>query len=123
MKNNRGQVLVVFVLLLPILILIMAALVEIGDLLVYQNKLETNAKYIITYGVENIEDTDLNSKLQTLNDKNLNSKAKMSITNESITLSIKQKKQNVFAFLKIPLTVEFTYKGTLQDGKVKIIKE
>jgi len=48
--NNRGQVLIIFVLLLPILFIILAFLIEIGDLLVYQNKLESNVRYIARYG-------------------------------------------------------------------------
>ena len=121
--NNKGQVLVVFVLLLPIFFIILAALVELGDLLVYQNKLESNAKDIITYGVKNLDDADLEEKIQTLNDKNFSGKAKVKITDKDITVTVNEKKKNVFTFLKIPLSVNFTYRGYLEEKKLIIKKE
>lgn len=121
--NNKGQVLIIFVLFLPILLLILAALVEIGDLLVYQNKLESNARYIASYGVEHLDDINIKNKLQILNSENFDGKAKISINETSVTVYVKQKKDNVFTFINIPLTVEFTYKGTNKDGKTEIIKK
>jgi len=121
--NNKGQVLVLFVLILPIFILLMGALVEIGDLLIYQKKLESKAKYTINYGLENIEDLTIKSKLQTLNQENFAGKAKITVDEEFIVVSIKEKKENVFSFITIPLTVEFTYKGFMKGEKVIIEKE
>ncbi len=121
--NNRGQVLIIFVLLLPILFLILAFLIEIGDLLVYQNKLESNVRYIARYGAEHIDDIDLKNKLQTLNVKNLDGKAKITIDEKSVKVYIKQRKKSVFSFVSIPLNVEFTYKGEIKDGNVVVKKE
>ena len=121
--NNRGQVLIIFVLLLPILFLILAFLVEIGDLLVYQNKLESNVRYIAEYGAEHLEDTNLKNKLETLNIKNLDGKAKITIDEKSVKVYIKQRKKNIFNFVSIPLNIEFTYVGETKDGKVTLKKE
>lgn len=121
--NNRGQVLVTFILFLPILFLLVGALVEIGDLLVYQSKLENNAKYIANYGIKHIDDLNIKSKLENLNQMNLNGKAKISVNNNYVLVEIKEKKENVFSFIKIPLTVEFKYRGVNENGKIKLKKE
>jgi len=121
--NDKGQVLVLFVLILPVLFLIMAALVEIGDLLVYQYKLENNAKYIVQYGMENIEDLNIKKKLETLNQENFDGKAKITLDEEWVIVKVKEEKENVFSFVNIPLTVEFSYKGTKEGEKVVIRKE
>ena len=121
--NNKGQVLIIFVLLLPILFLILAALVEIGDLLLYQNKLENNVRYIAEYGVEHLDDTNLKNKLEALNAKNLDGKAKITIDEKSVTVYIKQRKESVLNFISIPLNVEFSYKGEIKNGKPIVKKE
>lgn len=121
--NNKGQVLVLFILILPIFILLLAALIEIGDLLVYQNKLEKNSKYIIEYGLDNIEDLALKTKLEKLNQENLNGKAKIIVDEEWIVVEVKEKKENVFSFINIPLTIEFSYKGTKNGEKTIITKD
>lgn len=121
--NSRGQVLVTFILFLPILFLLVGALVEIGDLLVYQSKLENNAKYIAGYGIKHIDDLNIKSKLENLNQMNLNGKAKISVNNNYVLVEIKEKKENVFSFIKIPLTVEFKYRGVNENGKIKLKKE
>lgn len=121
--NNKGQTLVLFVLILPILVLAMAVLVEVGDLLVYQKKLEHNAKSVAEYGIDNIEDLNIKFKLEQLNQENFGGKAKIKVTNEYVSVTVKEEKNKVFVFLNLPATIDFTYKAQIKDGKKQIKKE
>ena len=49
MMNKKGQVLVVFVLILPIIILFLGLVIDIGNSLVIKKRYENTLKDIITY--------------------------------------------------------------------------
>lgn len=119
--NNKGQALVAFILFLPVLFLLVGALVEIGDLLVYQKKLQSNSKSIALYGIEHIDDVNIKEKLDKLNQSNLSGVAEISINNDYVLVSVNEKKESVFSFINIPLTVDFEYKGVKENGKFKVI--
>ena len=60
--NRKGQALVEFVLILPVLIIILLAIVDFGNILVSKNKLENDATDIIRI-IKNDESTlDLNEE-------------------------------------------------------------
>lgn len=72
--NNKGQSLVVFVILLPILLLFMAFIFELGNITYLKNKYENEIKSTIEYGLKHQEDENLESKLNRLLDENLEGK-------------------------------------------------
>ena len=60
--NRKGQALVEFVLILPVLIIILLAIIDFGNILVSKNKLENDATDIIRI-IKNDESTlDLNEE-------------------------------------------------------------
>ena len=53
--NNKGQVLVVFVILLPILLLILTFVVDIGLLSIEKRKISNNTYDAVEYYLENLD--------------------------------------------------------------------
>ena len=70
MMNNRGQSLVTFVLILPMILLMILALYDIGNMVLLKSKL-TNISYIVLdYGISNIDNDDVTLNMRELALKN-----------------------------------------------------
>ena len=64
--NNKGQSLVIFVLILPLILALMGICIDIGIINSEKRKIENNVKSTITYGLNNIEDKNINNKMRKL---------------------------------------------------------
>ncbi len=64
MKNNRGQALVEFVLVLPVLLLLIFALIDFGRIIVCKSHLEG-----VMNEVTNLEDSEISNYLKTDDEK------------------------------------------------------
>lgn len=75
MLNNKGQSLVMFILLIPILLGIMVLVIDIGNVIYYKQDMDNINNIIINYGLDNIESstvlTDMR-ELASLNNSKLN---------------------------------------------------
>ena len=120
--NSKGQSLVVFVVLLPILLLFMAFIFELGNITCLKNKYENEIKSTIEYGLKHQEDENLKSKLNRLLDENLEGNKEISITENSIEIHITHNPNGIYSELfKQQFEISLTYIGQFDTGK--IIKE
>lgn len=120
--NSKGQSLVVFVVLLPILLLFMAFIFELGNITYLKNKYENEIKSTIEYGLKHQEDENLKSKLNRLLDENLEGNKEISITENSIEIHITHNPNGIYSELfKQQFEISLTYIGQFDTGK--IIKE
>lgn len=120
MKNN-GQVLALFVIILPIILLIVLITIEFGKLYVEKIKTTNVIKETITYGLKNIEDTNIKEKINNLIDiniKNINNKT-IFISEDEIRIKLNQNKIKVFGK---DIVLEYNYKGIKKEQKI-IIEE
>ena len=120
MKNN-GQVLAIFVIILPIILLIVLITIEFGKLYVEKIKTTNVIKETITYGLKNIEDTNIKEKINNLIDiniKNINNKT-VFISEDEIRIKLNQNKIKVFGK---DIVLEYNYKGIKKEQKI-IIEE
>ena len=81
MLNNKGQVLVFFVLLIPVFLLILILVIDIGNLS-YQKSSLNNICNLASSEAKNIDDNKLKEYIK-LNDKTIN---EITISNDSINL-------------------------------------
>ena len=120
--NNKGQSLVVFVILLPILLLFMAFIFELGNITYLKSKYENEIKSTIEYGLKHQEDENLESKLNRLLDENLEGNKEINITESSIEIHITHNPNGIYSELfKQQFEINLTYIGQFDTGK--IIKE
>ena len=124
--NNRGQVLVVFIILLPIIIGLGALLIDMGFNRYQVNKLNNLNQMVVSYGLDNIEDDNVYNKMISLmldNDSKIK-EYKLEIKNKKISLTINKTIDSILGkLLKIDnYYLESKYIGYINAGK-KIIEK
>jgi len=117
--KNKGQVLVLFVILLPVILLIMLMGIEFGKL--YMEKIKTTniIKETITYGLKHLTKPEINENINNLIDfniKNIENKS-IFISEDEIRIKITQQPIKVFG-KEIVLT--YSYKGINKEETITI---
>ena len=123
--NNRGQSLVLFVLIIPILLGIMAMVIDLGNAYVLKNSLDNITELVLDYSLDNstdIKDTDIIELM------NLNTKKEISsVINNGDTIILKTEANinGIYSNLfNIPgFRVVSKYKGYIKNNKKIIQKE
>lgn len=123
MLNNRGQSLVLFILMIPILLGIMALVIDVGNALIKKNEMENKIEFVIEHGLENeiIEEDEL---IKLLN-YNLNDcENTLKVEADKILVYSNTYVEGFFSnILNIKgFAVESSYQGYLVDDK-KIIEK
>lgn len=123
--NHRGQTLILFVLLLPVLLLVLGFLVDIGYLHIQKRKMDTTINDILTYGIEHIETEELEDKLVRLLQLNLNGieKKEITIQENQITIRVTKKTEHIFPFLGNQEKMTIQKSAWKDQNQIRIIKE
>ena len=114
MLNNKGQSLVILVLLLPVLFSLIALVFEIGNLNYTLNKQKKEIKQIIEYGLNNIEKENIEEEIKNLLKANIKSNFEIKI-NDKIKITLKDKYKTY--------NYEITYIGYKENDKIIIKQE
>lgn len=105
--NNRGQVLVIFVIILPIIMLLLTLVVDLGLIYIEKRKINVNVEDTIKYYLNNLDDTDVKNKAEILLNNNL----------DDIEIVINDSENYV------EITVNKTYKcvfGSILNNNIKV---
>ncbi len=122
--NNKGQSLVIFIIFLPLIFLLIAIIYDLGSLELKKQKNINEIKSAITYGLNNIDDNDINQKINTILEKNISAQKKVTINNNIITINAYLKEKSIFPnILKDDYQINLNYKGYIENGKIIIEKE
>jgi len=121
--NNKGQSLVMFVMIIPIFMLLITLVYDVGNALYEKNSLFNTCYMVIDYGLDNIESVSEDEliNLVMLNTKNLNF---MSLDIDEGVIEVNLKKNirgilgGLFGFDMI--NVNAHYEGSIVDGEKKI---
>lgn len=125
--NNRGQSLISFVLIIPIILMILFMVYDIGNMVLLREKLD-NINYIaIDYGLDKIDDLDLNAKLNELIKKNKDDieVVNISISEGKIRITLEDRLNNKFSLISKfkTFTVKSSYIGYIENDKKVIRKD
>lgn len=123
--NNKGQSLILFVLMLPVLLFVMILVIDMGNLMVEKQKLNNINYIMIDYGLSNITKEDLEEYIYNylkLNDEKID-KIKVSKTDNDITINLGKKESSMLGHILNLKEVEIisSYKGSIIDDK-KVIE-
>ena len=80
--NKKGQVLVIFIIFIPIIILIFTLIVDIGNMYIQKRNISNNLKYAVEYSNKN------NTNIEEILNKNLD-KIKIEYNDEEIQITKK----------------------------------
>ena len=112
MLNNRGQSLVMFVIILPILLLIFILVMDIGNIVVAKQKLNNINEIVLDYGLDNLDNNDISNKLQELiklNDREID-ETRVYIENDKIYVELNDKVNGIFSrFVNISIFNDFIW--------------
>ena len=127
MLNNKGQSLVIFVIMIPIFLLIMILVYDIGNLAYEKQELDNINKIVIEYGLDNYDKLDIVNDMYALA-KNNNKKANYKIEYIDNEFYITSKHYVKGVFTKIinieGYQAQSSYKGYIDKDKhiIKRIK-
>ena len=123
--NSRGQSLISFVLIIPIILMILFMVYDIGNMVLLREKLD-NINYItIDYGLDKLEDNDLANKINEMIKKNKDDIdiINISISDGKINIILEDRLDNKLSLInkfKI-FNVKSSYIGYIENDK-KIIR-
>lgn len=124
--NRKGQVLVAFIILLPLLFMVMAIIIDLGNLYVQKRNIENNVKDVLKYSLSNLEDIELETKIR--NQLNLNiddiDNLNIKIKDEIIEIKLEKTKKGIFnSIIKKPYEISIHYKGYIKEEQIVVQKE
>ena len=123
--NRNGQVLVSFLLILPLLLIILVFVVDMGLMKVNERKVEHVIKEAITYELKSSEISD--SRVNDYIKNNLSDIKGVNIVvgTDNIKVSVRVYKKSIFNSLikNKNYTISKSYYGYKENDKIKIIKE
>ena len=112
--NKKGQTLVLFVFLIPIIILLFIKVFDYGLTSIYKNKAVTIIKESISYGLNNPNESEIKDYLN----NNLDNIDKLEIIiNEKITINIVLKPKYIFNNV-----IKLSYTGYKINNEIRIEK-
>ena len=124
--NNKGQSLISFVLIVPIILLILFMVYDIGNMVLLKGQLDNINYLVIDYGLDNLDDVDLNNKLTEMINKNKDDidKIEININDGEIKILLEDKIENKLSLINKfdVLDIKSNYVGYIQDNK-KIIRK
>ena len=123
--NNKGQTLILFVLMIPVLLFVMILVIDMGNLMVEKQKLNNINYIMIDYGLSNLTKEDLEEYIYNylkLNDEKID-KIKVTKTDNDITINLGKKESSMLGHILNLKEVEIisSYKGSIIDDK-KVIE-
>jgi len=122
--NNKGQSLVMFILILPILLLLFVIVIDIGNALINKQELDNINCLTIEYGLDHINENSIQTKLIdmiNLNDLKL-SEINVKVENNKIYITTKKNINGILAKGFKIVTIESKYQGYIKEGK-KVIEK
>ena len=119
MLNNKGQVLVVFVILLPIFLIILTGLVDIGLLNLEIKKLNTNTYDAVEYYLDNYDNEDVLDNTKALLNKNLKDIDITISDNEDIVIiKVVKNYKSIYSVISKKEKLTSIYKGDKETKKI-----
>lgn len=125
MLNNKGQSLVLFVVVLPILLLIVILVIDVGKALVLKQELKSISNIVLDYGLDNLDNENIIdelNKLINLNNDEIDN-VSIKIEDDKIYIELKEKTNGIFSsIINISIfNINTSYVGYMKDEN-KIIE-
>ena len=124
MLNNKGQTLVLFVIFLPVLILLLILVIDIGKVIVLKQELSGICEIVLDYGIDKINEENIIDELNQLVILNKNDidDFNLYIENEKIYINLEEKNNGIFSnFINISFfDIYISYVGYIENDEKRI---
>lgn len=121
--NNRGQSLVLFVLLIPLVLMILYAVYEIGRMTLLKHELDNINTIALDYGIDKINDENIDIEIKELIEKNKNDidKIDIKILDDKMYITLEDSLSKRTTLFRNTFKVKSSYVGYMDNDK-KIIE-
>lgn len=123
--NKKGQVLLVFILLIPVFLILLALVVDVGLLYKEKKHLDSSLKAATKYGLKHITDASVKEKVETLILENVGDTSEINVVieDDAITTSIKENYNGIFKMLfkNNIYEIEISYYGYMDDNNKEVL--
>lgn len=125
MRNHNGQVMIAFVLILPILLMCMGLVIDSGLLYIEKRKLDNVVEDVVEYGMKHmttVTEEELTEMLyQNIDEIDI---LKIEIKDTKVEIQASYQKQSIFRalFKKNDYEISSHYKGIMANDKIKIVR-
>ena len=117
--NNKGQTLVVFVIFLPVLVIVITMIINKSNMYYDKRNMENIAKEAINYGLNNIEDENIEDKIKIFISKNIECEKEIKIEDGEIRVTLIKENKTIKKILGYG-NIKIKYKGKIEDNKKKV---
>lgn len=118
--NNKGQTLVIFIIILPVLLMIFTLIVDLGFLHIEKRNIDNNVYNSVEYYLDNITEENIENKVNKLLNKNIKDIDEITIneTNEYIEIKVSKIRKSLFSVITKDNQINITYKGIKESKKI-----
>lgn len=118
--NNRGQSLVAFIIILPILLMILTLVIDLGFMHIEKRSMNNNCYDAVEYYLNNIDKEDINQRVNNLLNKNIKNIDEIFIndTDDYVEISIIKNRKSIYSVISNDIEIKITYKGMKEDKRI-----
>lgn len=118
--NNKGQSLVVFVIILPIILIMLTAIIDLGFLYIEKRDISNTLYDSVEYYLNNIEDIDVDIKVREILNKNISNIDSINIVNDDIyvEITIVKIRKSIYSIISNNNEISITYKGIKESKEI-----
>lgn len=117
--NNKGQILPLFVILVPILIIFISYMVDLGIMYSEKRKMTNTVKDAITYYIDNLEKDNVYTNTLNILNKNIsNGKIQIDYNEEYITISVTKEYSSIYNIVNFNNKISVKYKGYYNNKRI-----
>lgn len=118
--NNKGQTLVLFVILLPLMLIIFTLVIDLGLLYIDKRNVENNVVGSIEYYFSNKSDDKFEIKITDMLNKNIGDIEKIYIddTSEYLEVKVVKTSKRLYKLLTDNSEITVTYRGYKENKKI-----
>ena len=118
--NNKGQSLVLFILLLPLIFILIALVLEVGFLYINKKKVDSEIRYALKNSIKN--DIKDEIKIKNMIVENLGNDINIDVKNSNERIVKEVTIKHKFLFIKREYNIKIKYYGYLINDKIAIEK-
>lgn len=115
--NNRGQTLAIFVIFIPIILILLTLIIDLGLLYIEKRSINNNTKDAVEYYLNNIESSNVLDNTKKLLNKNLDD-VNITINDTDTYVEITVSKRWNSLSIKSDEDISITYKGIKDSNKI-----
>ena len=99
--NNKGQTLVIFVIILPILLIMLTLIVDLGFMYIEKRNIENDVYSSLEYYLENINEDDIDIKVNKLLNKNIKNIDELTINDENdyVEIEVSKVRKSIYSII------------------------